>query len=94
MIYNPIESIGSTFRLTPIRRSANTSNQTDSSSNIQSFKTIQNQQLEDYKLKNTKPKKNLTRIQKEEQAIAGLEQYYIQTLNIMSGEWCEVQRIV
>ncbi len=75
IIYNPVESISSTFQLTPIRRQVKgSSNQPGSSSAVQSFQTIQKQQLEDHWLKNARPKKNLLRIQKEEQAIAGATQ--------------------
>nr|AET35421.1 ArbB [Syzygites megalocarpus] len=92
--YNPIENICSNFCLVPIHRSADNLGKKNSYHQIQSFKTIQSQQFEDYKLKTTKTKKNILRIQKEEQAIEELKQYYIQTLNIMSGEWFEIQRIV
>lgn len=94
LAYDPIERISSTFNLTPIRRYIKRTSLQNHESTIQSFETIQKQQeLEDNWSKNGQPKKNLLRIQKEEQAIVGLEQYYIQSLDVMSGEWCEIHRI-
>ncbi|CEG67645.1 hypothetical protein RMATCC62417_04042 [Rhizopus microsporus] len=94
LAYDPIERISSTFNLTPIRRYIKRASLQNHESTIQSFETIQKQQeLEDNWSKNGQPKKNLLRIQKEEQAIVGLEQYYIQSLDVMSGEWCEIHRI-
>lgn len=90
--FNPIETFGPSFQMTPIRRlhlGHSTSNETK-----KSFQTIQKQQqLEDNWRKNFKPKKNITKIQKEEQAIESIAQYYVQTLDIMSGEWYEVHRL-
>ncbi|KAI8080954.1 hypothetical protein BDF21DRAFT_444320 [Thamnidium elegans] len=90
--FNPIETFGPSFQMTPIRRlhfGHSTSNETE-----KSFQTIQKQQqLEDNWRKNFKPKKNITKIQKEEQAIESIAQYYVQTLDIMSGEWYEVHRL-
>ncbi|KAI8370296.1 hypothetical protein BD560DRAFT_434946 [Blakeslea trispora] len=92
VLFNPLNSLGATFRATPIRRLNN-----KESGPIQierSFESIQKQQqMEDSWIKGDKPKKNILRIQKEEQAIASIGQYYIQTINIMSGEWCEIQRV-
>jgi hypothetical protein len=93
--YNPVASLGPSFHITPIRR-LNLDRKNSASGNAakKSFQTIQQQQeLEDNWLKSGKPKKNILRIQKEEQAVASIGQYYIQTLEIMSGEWCEIKRI-
>ena len=91
--FNPLTSLGPTFRTTPIRQLNN--KETKSVQLGASFESIQKQQqLEDRWIKGDKPKNNILRIQKEEQAIASIRQYYIQTLNIMSGEWCEIQRVV
>ncbi|KAI8369101.1 hypothetical protein EDC96DRAFT_503859 [Choanephora cucurbitarum] len=93
VLFNPLTSLGPTFRITPIRQLNN--KETKSVQVGASFESIQKQQqLEDSWIKGDKPKKNILRIQKEEQAIASIGQYYIQTLNIMSGEWCEIQRVV
>ncbi|RCI04480.1 hypothetical protein CU098_000354, partial [Rhizopus stolonifer] len=93
VLFNPTESLGSTFKLTPIRRF--NFNKESTQANVErSFQSIQKQQeLEDNWIKGDKPKKNILRIQKEEQAVTSIGQYYVQTLEIMSGEWCEVQRI-
>jgi hypothetical protein len=94
VLYNPFTNLGPSFNITPIRRL----NPDHDSSSVhgakKSFQTIQQQQeLEDHWLKSGKPKKNILRIQKEEQAVASISQYYVQTLEIMSGEWCEIRRI-
>lgn len=88
--FNPIESLGSSFNMTPIRRLNLSISSSDSK---KSFQTIQKQQQEDNWRKDFNPKKNIIKIQKEEQAIEGIAQYYVQTLDIMSGEWYEVHRI-
>jgi hypothetical protein len=92
--FNPNESIGSSFNMTPIRHLHISNSSTASADTKRSFQTIQQQQqLEDSWRKNLKPKKNIMKIQKEEQAIESIAQYYVQTLNIMSGEWYEVRRM-
>lgn len=79
--------------MTPIRR-LHFDSDTSSKDTKKSFQTIQKQQLlEDNWRKNFNPKKNITKIQKEEQAIEAIAQYQIQTLDIMSGEWFEVRRM-
>ncbi|KAI7898269.1 uncharacterized protein BX663DRAFT_538623 [Cokeromyces recurvatus] len=94
ILFNPIESLGSTFQLTPIRRYTTSAANKNELTHKKSFQTIQKQQeLEDSWLKGGHPKKNILQIQKEEQALASIEQYYIQTLDVMSGEWYEIQRV-
>lgn len=88
--FNPVESLGPSFSLTPIRRLHFRSTSTDAK---KSFHTIQQQQEQDNWRKDYKPKKNILKIQKEEQAMEAIAQYYVQTLDIMSGEWYEVHRI-
>ncbi|KAI9344772.1 hypothetical protein BD770DRAFT_414187 [Pilaira anomala] len=91
--FNAIESFGPSFQMTPIRR-LHFDSSTSSKDTKKSFQTIQKQQLlEDNWRKNFNPKKNITKIQKEEQAIEAIAQYQIQTLDIMSGEWFEVRRM-
>ncbi|GAN04251.1 conserved hypothetical protein [Mucor ambiguus] len=85
-LYNPVDSLGASFQFTPIRRHNNTSNE-DEASQKKSFQSILKQQeLEENWLKSNKPKKSIALIQKEEQALTGLAQYYVQTLDILSGE--------
>lgn len=92
-LYNPADSLGASFQFTPIRRLYNTSKE-DRASQKKSFQSILKQQeLEDHWLKNSKPKKSIALIQKEEQALTGLAQYYVQTLDILSGEWFEIKRL-
>lgn len=92
-LYNPINSLGPSFQFTPIHRFNSKSND-DKSSSKKSFQSILKQQeLEDNWLKNNKPKKSIALIQKEEQALISLGQYYIQTLDILSGEWFEIRRL-
>ena len=87
-----INTLGPSFSLTPIRRLQ--FNHHESQDAKESFKNIQNQQqLEDDWRKNFNPKKNIMKIQKEEQAIEGIAQYYVQTMEILSGEWFEVRRL-
>ncbi|KAI9256169.1 hypothetical protein BY458DRAFT_441960, partial [Sporodiniella umbellata] len=92
VVYNPIESIGSSFRIIPIGRSLSVLNQNDPHPKNRSFKAIQDQQLEDYQIKTMKPKRNLVLIQKEEQAVLELKESCIQTLIIGNGEWYEIQK--
>jgi hypothetical protein len=91
ILFNPVESFGSSFALTPIRRL----NFAQSSDPVKrSFETIQKQQArEDKWLKGDKPKKNILRIQKEEEALESISQFYVQTFEIRSGEWCEIKRV-
>ncbi|KAL9549463.1 hypothetical protein MBANPS3_005191 [Mucor bainieri] len=92
-LYNPIDSLGASFQFTPIRRYNKTSNE-DKASLKKSFQSILKQQeQEDNWLKSNKPKKSIALIQKEEQALTGLAQYYVQTLDILSGEWFEIKRL-
>ncbi|KAL7325160.1 hypothetical protein PS15p_207676 [Mucor circinelloides] len=93
-LYNPADSLGASFQFTPIRRLYNTTSIEDRASQKKSFQSILKQQeLEDHLLKNSKPKKSIALIQKEEQALTGLAQYYVQTLDILSGEWFEIKRL-
>ncbi|KAK4509996.1 Rho GTPase [Mucor velutinosus] len=92
-LYNPVDSLGASFKLTPIRRFNSTSKE-DQAFQKKSFQSILKQQeLEDNWLKSNKPKKSIALIQKEEQALIGLAQYYVQTLDILSGEWLEIKRL-
>ncbi|KAF1799279.1 hypothetical protein FB192DRAFT_1286151 [Mucor lusitanicus] len=92
-LYNPVDSLGASFQLTPIRRYNKTSNE-DQASQKKSFQSILKQQeQEDNWLKSNKPKKSIALIQKEEQALTGLAQYYVQTLDVKSGEWFEIKRL-
>jgi hypothetical protein len=92
--FNPVECFGSSFNITPIRRFHLDNKNKQSTDLKKSFQTIQKQQqLEDDWRKNFNPKKNIIKIQKEEQAIEGIAQHYVQTIEIMSGEWFEVRRI-
>lgn len=94
VLYDPVESLGPSFLITPIRRLKLDRNSSSDSDAKKSFQTIQRQQeLEDQWLKSGRPKKNILRIQKEEQAMTGIAEYYVKTLDIMSGEWCEIKRM-
>lgn len=88
--FDPVKSLGSSFTMTPIRRFFQPTKDTAAK---KSFQTIQQQQEQDNWRKDFKPKKNILKIQKEEQAMEAIGQYYVQTLDIMSGEWYEVHRI-
>ncbi|CEP14245.1 hypothetical protein [Parasitella parasitica] len=93
-LYSPLDSLGPSFRLTPIRRYTNTGSKDEKTASKSSFQSILKQQeLEDHWRKNNKPKKSIALIQKEEQALAGIGQYYVQTLDIFSGEWFEIKRL-
>lgn len=92
--FNFVESLGPSFNITPIRRLYLDNKGKASTEVKKSFQTIQKQQqLEDDWRKNFNPKKNIIKIQKEEQAIEGIAQYCVHTIEIMSGEWFEVHRI-
>lgn len=92
-LYNPVDSLGASFQFTPIRRYNKACNG-DKASQKKSFQSILKQQeQEDNWLKSNKPKKSIALIQKEEQALTGLAQYYVQTLDILSGEWFEIKRL-
>lgn len=95
--FNPNESLGSSFSITPIRRlhlNNNGSNRATVNGSQKSFQTIQRQQqLENKWRKELKPKKNIMKIQKEEEAIESIAQYYVQSLDVASGEWHEVYRL-
>ncbi|KAG0178136.1 hypothetical protein DFQ29_003864 [Apophysomyces sp. BC1021] len=98
-VFDPLRSIGSTFAMTPIRRSSKygmtgAAATSPKGSKVQSFQTIQQQQeFEDNWIKGKRHKKNLVQIQTEEKAIEGLSEYYLQTIETGSGEWFEVGRI-
>ncbi|KAI9472025.1 MAG: hypothetical protein EXX96DRAFT_582639 [Benjaminiella poitrasii] len=93
--FDPTHVLGSSFQLTPIHRYNTVVSSKELSGHKKSFQTIQKQQeLEDNWLKGGQPKKNIIQIQKEEAALRAIEQYYVQTFDIMSGEWCEIQRIL
>lgn len=92
--FDYVGSLGPSFTITPIRRLHLNSTGTLSKNEKKSFETIQKQQqLEDDWRKNFNPKKNIIKIQKEEQAIESIAQHYVKEMDIMSGEWFEVRRI-
>ncbi|KAI9496700.1 hypothetical protein BDB00DRAFT_952741 [Zychaea mexicana] len=97
-LFKPERSLGAGFSFTPIRRSKYASMTRQHSQEEQqfarSFQSIQKQQeQEDLWIKGKQARKNLTRIQAEERAVDGLQQFYIQTLDAKSGEWFEVNRL-
>ncbi|KAI8883128.1 hypothetical protein K501DRAFT_323634 [Backusella circina FSU 941] len=92
--FDPTLCFGSTFKLTSICRPNNKKQSAKTNKEQSSFETIQKQQeLEDKWLKGNRPKKNILRIQKEEQAVKDLAQHYIQALDVMTGEWIDVRRV-
>lgn len=92
--FDYVRSLGPSFVITPIRRLHLDGADARSKNEKKSFHTIQKQQqLEDDWRKNFNPKKNIIKIQKEEQAIEGIAQFYVKKMDIMSGEWFEVRRI-
>ncbi|KAI8640442.1 hypothetical protein BD408DRAFT_369912 [Parasitella parasitica] len=93
-LYNPRDSLGPSFRLTPIHRHTSSVSQNDKAPSKRSFQSILKQQeLEDHWRKDNRPKKSVALIQKEEQALTGIGQYQVQTLNVLSGEWFEIERL-
>jgi hypothetical protein len=93
-VFDPTQCFGSTFKLTGICRPNSKKLSIKSNEGQSSFETIQKQQeLEDKWLKGNRPKKNILRIQQEEQAVKDLVQHYIQTLDVMTGEWINVHRV-
>ncbi|KAL0087572.1 hypothetical protein J3Q64DRAFT_1453039 [Phycomyces blakesleeanus] len=58
-----------------------------------SFEKILRQQALDKMRKDRRPKKSLVRIQTEERAVEGLREFYVQTIEVESGEWFEVNRV-
>ncbi|CAO3630504.1 unnamed protein product [Mucor hiemalis] len=92
--FDYVGSLGPSFVITPIRRLHLDGADARSKNEKESFHTIQKQQqLEDDWRKNFNPKKNIIKIQKEEQAIESIAQFYVKKMDIMSGEWFEVRRI-
>lgn len=92
--FDYVGSLGPSFVITPIRRLHLDGANTLLKNEKKSFETIQKQQqLEDDWRKNFNPKKNIIKIQKEEQAIESIAQHYVKEMDIMSGEWFEVRRI-
>lgn len=99
-LFDPIRSLGPSFSLAPIRRqrgnskTSHWSNQQGGESSSSSFQAIQKQQeLEDLWIKGKQSRKSLIRIQSEERAIESLKQFYVQTLDALSGEWVDVHRL-
>lgn len=100
-VFDPIRSLGPSFSLAPIRRRQRGNSKTNHLSNQQggepsssSFQAIQKQQeLEDLWIKGKQSRKSLVRIQSEERAIESLKQFYVQTLDALSGEWVDVHRL-
>lgn len=100
-VFDPIRSLGPSFSLAPIRRRQQGNSKTNHWSNQQgcepsssSFQAIQKQQeLEDLWIKGKQSRKSLIRIQSEERAIESLKQFYVQTLDALSGEWVDVHRL-
>ncbi|ORY95026.1 hypothetical protein BCR43DRAFT_495018 [Syncephalastrum racemosum] len=87
--FNPATSLGETFRLTPRRGAA----QKKSADTAPFSAILKQQELEDNWIKGKgRVKKNLLRIQTEERAIEGLQQFYVQTLE-GNGEWFSVRAI-
>ncbi|CAO3594766.1 unnamed protein product [Absidia cylindrospora] len=101
VVFDPRRSFGNTFELIPMTPLPMTQTGNDRSffsgvdgqglrRGSSSFHAIQQEQkLEDDWIKG-KRKKNLLRIQKEETAMLGLRDYYIQTLGRGSGEWIDI----
>lgn len=87
--FDPATSLGGTFRLTPRRGAVQKKN-----ASAAPFSAILKQQeLEDNWIKGKgRVKKNLLRIQTEERAIEGLQQFYVQTLE-GNGEWFSIRAI-
>ncbi|KAI8971962.1 hypothetical protein BDF20DRAFT_915702 [Mycotypha africana] len=94
-IFNPVESFGPSFSQTPMRCfNFDKNDRRGAPSPKFSLRNIQQQQkMEDSWLKGNKPKKNILRIQKEEEALRGIAQFYVQTLDVMTGEWFEVKQL-
>ncbi|KAI7884045.1 hypothetical protein K492DRAFT_158679 [Lichtheimia hyalospora FSU 10163] len=99
-VFDPIRSLGSSFSLAPIRRqrgnnkTSHWSKQQGGETSSSSFQAIQKQQeLEDLWIKGKQSRKSLVRIQSEERAIESLKQFYVQTLDALSGEWVDVHRL-
>ncbi|KAI7868992.1 hypothetical protein BDF14DRAFT_1786675 [Spinellus fusiger] len=97
-LFDPKRSLGDSFVCAPIRRRHHATGQllppSEGSKEKQSFEAILKQQiLEERQLKGKKPKKSLVRIQAEERAIESLHDYYVQVVDINSGEWFEINRL-
>ena len=99
-VFDPMRSLGSSFSLAPIRRqrgnnkASHWSKQQGGETSSSSFQAIQKQQeLEDLWIKGKQSRKSLVRIQSEERAIESLKQFYVQTLDALSGEWEDVHRL-
>ncbi|ORZ22501.1 hypothetical protein BCR42DRAFT_368436 [Absidia repens] len=101
VVFDPRRSFGDTFELIPMTPLPLAQTGSDRSlfsggggqglrRGSSSFHAIQQEQkLEDDWIKG-KRKKNLLRIQKEETAMLGLRDFYIQTLGRGSGEWIDI----
>ncbi|KAI9244008.1 hypothetical protein BDA99DRAFT_472813 [Phascolomyces articulosus] len=96
-LFKPELSLGSKFTFTPIRRKHGprmTRQNSQEQPAHHSFQAIQKQQeQEDLWIKGKQARKNLIQIQAEEQAMDGLQQFYVQTLDAKSGDWFEVNRL-
>ncbi|KAI8391271.1 uncharacterized protein BYT42DRAFT_188138 [Radiomyces spectabilis] len=89
---NIVDRLGSSFTMVPIRRAGSSkgplSNQNLEPASLRSI--IQQQKIEDDWIKGRRPRKSLVQIQTEERAKQGLYEFYVQTIELKSGEWFEI----